>query len=269
MGRFQISGWLSCAGFGLGLLVAILDWQNIDAPEELVVCLIVLAGLLFAGGIVLAICSLVVSMLRRDGMGRLLPSRRKEPIEVFYVPDPGSAFIHLYVRNNRATDHFVAQVSGICGAQQSQKVPWEVKWRGQTTEPKRRIIGGTDWPLDLCQAFPPRPHDKVLGAVVPGGFVFYSTSLPSGWEIKPGPTHVVVPYGTEEEMETVVSQRGYYSDELTLKLVVEADSSGKTTTKRVCLAFNTPFASDDTEENVRIFRRVTDLVRVDINDWRD
>jgi len=61
--RIAIGSGLSVAGFGLGLLIGILDWQEMDMAMWIVVLLIVLSLGLFLGGLAVAGWGVIVAAI--------------------------------------------------------------------------------------------------------------------------------------------------------------------------------------------------------------
>jgi hypothetical protein len=186
-------------------------------------------------------------------------------LELYYDPDPTSDFIHIMVRNNGPTDQFVGEVLDMEGAEIPQKLPWEIKWRGQKHKPDRQIISGHKWPLDLCEAFAPRAahDDEVIGSKYRGWFRFYSTSEPTGWRINAGPRELIVPY---DKVAEAMAEHDSYDEELTLKIVASGISSGTSITKRIKLGFNRPLKKTYKGDRL-VVERVKERFRVEIDDW--
>ena len=109
---------------------------------------------------------------------------RTLPIDIRHVADKrpaalirnGEVWVYLAVKNNRRSDHFVAQVVGIDGAEHAEyeTLPWSIKWRGWKDE-QRPIAHKAEQLLDLAQARPPRTGGLRGGAWERGAFRFCST----------------------------------------------------------------------------------------------
>lgn len=222
--------------------------------------------------LVLSVIAMVLLILERwagasafvEGLplpNRIVPFLRKDAIEVEYRPAPDH-WVHIYIRNNRGTATFSAEIADVKGAERQQTVPWDAKWRGHKDR-KREIITGREWPIDLAQAVPPAENPAgVQDALRHGEFRLFSDSAPEGWPVKPGPSEII---GPREGIDWL-GRRRVYLEALTLKLEVSR-GRGKPIAKQVTLGFNPPFAAELRGDNVLQVARITDPVRVEITDW--
>lgn len=80
--RVAIGSGLGVAGFGLGLLIGILDWQEVDVAMWIVILLIALSLTLFLGGLLIAGWGLAVATIRF-----------MKPKPIVLTPDP--VVIHI------------------------------------------------------------------------------------------------------------------------------------------------------------------------------